>query len=48
MYTYEVTKYNPAFRDYSGSSRTYTIDDWIGISDIGKVYEGELLTAELY
>lgn len=40
-----ITKYNPLFRDESGK---YTVDDWISYSDIGKAFNGTLLTGEAY
>lgn len=44
MFSYRVTKYNPALRDSTGA---YQKDEWISFSDIGKTFEGiELLTDE--
>lgn len=40
-----VTKYNPIYRDDSGA---YTKDEWTEFTDIGKNFEGETLTKELY
>jgi hypothetical protein len=44
MYKYEITKYNPKFRD---ENRRYNKEDWTSISDIGKSFE-EVLTVENY
>ena len=40
-----VTKYNPLFRDESGK---YTADDWVSYSDIGREFNGTILTAAAY
>ena len=45
MHKYEITKYNPSFRD---EKRRYLKEDWIAIGDIGKSFEGELLTIDSY
>lgn len=45
MHHYRVTKYDPARRDHSGA---YLDDDWTSISDIGRPYDGQLLTAQAY
>jgi len=45
MYKYRITKYNPLFRDDNGR---YLIEDWTAISDIGKRYNGNILTASHY
>ncbi|MNM68761.1 hypothetical protein D3C81_803270 [compost metagenome] len=45
MHKYEITKYNPSFRD---EKRRYLKDDWTAIGDIGKSFEGELLTIDSY
>jgi len=45
LYKYEITKYNPDFRD---EKRRYLKEDWIGIGDIGKSFEGEMLTVDKY
>lgn len=45
MHKYEITKYNPSFRD---EKRRYLKDDWTAIDDIGKSFEGELLTIDSY
>ena len=38
---YRVTKYDPRFRDPTGA---YTRDDWTAVSDIGRSFEGVVLT----
>ena len=43
--TKSITKYNPIFRDKNGF---YRKKDWIGLQDVGKVFDGKLLTFELY
>lgn len=45
LFTYNITKYDPCLRD---ERRRYMKEDWIAISDIGKVFEGEKLTIENY
>ena len=45
MYEFQVTKYNPAFRDEAGC---YQKDEWTAISDIGREYDGVVLTREAY
>jgi len=45
MNQYRVTKYNPVYRNQSG---TYLLDEWTDFSDIGKVFSGSVLTAEEY
>jgi hypothetical protein len=45
MEFYRVSKYNPEFRNEQG---IYTRDDWTDISDVGKVFNNELLTMEKY
>jgi hypothetical protein len=45
MHGYRITKYNPTYRDYQGR---YLKDEWISFSDIGKVFEGEILTLDQY
>src|SRR5690349_7280311 len=44
-YCWRITKYNPVFRDEKG---TYQKDEWTAFSDIGKAYNGEILTFEEY
>jgi hypothetical protein len=41
MNEYRVTKYNPAFRDASG---VYTRDEWISFDDVGRSFDGVVLT----
>ena len=45
IFKYEITKYNPLFRD---EARRYLKEDWTAISDIGKSYEGKTLTIDGY
>lgn len=45
MYNYNISKYNPEFRDHN---RRYQKDEWIAISDIGRVFEGVKLTDAAY
>ncbi|MGC6585244.1 hypothetical protein ACPV3A_09795 [Paenibacillus sp. Dod16] len=45
MNKYRISKYNPIFR---GSTGRYSKEDWTAISDIGKTFDGQLLTVELY
>lgn len=45
MNKYRITKYNPLFRDANGR---YIKEDWTSISDIGKIFEGNILTGEEY
>lgn len=45
MLEYRVTKYNPLFRDSSGA---YTRDEWTAVSDIGRSFEGVVLTRVEY
>ncbi|MFA1642813.1 hypothetical protein AB5N96_08100 [Chryseomicrobium imtechense] len=45
MYRYGISKYDPRLRD---KSRRYFKEDWTGVGDIGKVYEGEKLTVSDY
>lgn len=45
MFCYRITKYNPVQRSAAGS---YERNDWTSFSDIGKTYEGEVLTYEKY
>ena len=41
---YRITKYNPANR----INGVYMADEWTGISDIGKVFDGTVLSQEAY
>jgi hypothetical protein len=45
MYNWRITKYNPVDRDNSGC---YLKNEWTSISDIGNVYNGEVLIYETY
>lgn len=45
LYRYGISKYNPRLRD---KSRHYLKEDWTGVGDIGKVYEGKKLTVKDY
>ncbi|WP_018888339.1 hypothetical protein [Paenibacillus massiliensis] len=45
MNKYRITKYNPFFREANGN---YLREDWMSISDIGKKFEGNILTVEEY
>src|SRR3990167_6936831 len=45
MYCYRVTKYNPLFRNENGA---YQKDEWTSYSDIGKVFDGQVLTPTNY
>jgi len=45
MYHWRITKYNPAFRDERGA---YLKDEWTGVSDVGKSFDGNVLTFEEY
>ncbi len=45
MFQYRVTKYNPAFRNVSGA---YTRNEWTAFCDIGKSFDGVLLTNAEY
>lgn len=45
MYKFNISKYNPAFRD---SNWRYIKEDWTAISDIGKVFDGKMLTVADY
>lgn len=42
---WRITKYNPAFRNENGA---YLNDEWISISDVGKIFDGEILTLPEY
>jgi hypothetical protein len=45
MIEYRVTKYNPALRDASGA---YIGTDWISVADIGREFDGVVLTDHEY
>ncbi len=40
-----ITKYNPLYRDENGS---YNKEDWTSYSEIGKKFNGKILTLEYY
>lgn len=42
---YEIVKYNPAFYNEDG---VYCKDEWTSVSDIGKSFNGKVLTQEEY
>ncbi len=42
---WRITKYNPAFRDNRGA---YLKDEWTSVSDVGKPFDGGVLTFEEY
>jgi hypothetical protein len=42
---YRITKYNPAFRDLRGA---YSRDEWTAVGDIGRSFDGVVLTSEEY
>ncbi|WP_334157515.1 hypothetical protein [Oryzomicrobium sp.] len=42
---YRVTKYDPSFRDANGA---FLRDDWTSYSDIGRIYNGALLSESQY
>ena len=44
-FCWRVTKYDPALRDDQGH---YPLGDWSSYSDIGKTFNGELLTYQQY
>ncbi|AZQ57274.1 hypothetical protein EJ994_17340 [Maribacter sp. MJ134] len=45
MTKFQISKYDPAFKTEEGK---YLKDDWTSISDIGKIYDGKLLTVDDY
>ena len=45
MFEYRVTKYAPSFRDPGGA---YRRDEWTSFEDIGRAFDGKVLTAEHY
>jgi hypothetical protein len=45
MFSYRVTKYNPAYRNEQG---WYLRDDWTEYGDIGKKYNNEIVTLDEY
>lgn len=45
MYTYRITKYNPKYRNKTGA---YTKNEWTEFADIGKNFDGKVLTKTKY
>lgn len=45
VYQFRISKYDPAHRDPEGH---YLLEEWTSFSDIGKVFQGELLTFDFY
>ncbi len=45
MFSYRITKYNPAFRNPEGA---YLKNDWTSVSEIGKTFDSKPLTQEEY
>jgi len=45
MKKYNISKYNPEFKDNFGR---YLKEDWTAISDIGKAFDGKVLSSEDY
>ena len=45
MFSYQITKYNPQYRNPLG---TYLKDEWTSISDVGKIYENREFTLDEY
>lgn len=45
MIEYRVTKYNPALRDVRGA---YTVNEWIRVQDIGREFNGVVLSDSEY
>jgi hypothetical protein len=45
MKKYNISKYNPELKDNSGR---YLKEDWTAISDIGKSFDGKVLSSEDY
>jgi len=45
MRQWRVTKYNPRLRNRQGHFKG---EAWTAVSDIGKVFDGEVLTIERY
>ena len=41
MFSWRITKYNPAFRNSVGA---YLKNDWIAVCDIGKTFDIKILT----
>ena len=45
MFYWQITKYDPQNRDADG---VYLKDEWTGYGDIGRIFEGKVLTLEDY
>ncbi len=45
MFQLRISKYNPKYRDLSGS---YCKEDWTSVSDIHKIFDGKKLTISKY
>jgi len=45
MFHWRITKYDPQYRDNRGA---YLKDEWTDYGDIGKTFEGKILTLEEY
>jgi len=45
MVGFRVTKYDPSFRDAAGA---YRRDEWTSVSDIGRSFDGKVLTSSTY
>jgi len=43
--SHEIVKYKPKFYDEKG---VYQKDEWTSFDDVGKVYEGKIVTMEEY
>ena len=44
-FEYRVTKYNPNYRHVKGH---FLKEEWTSFDDIGRVFDGEMLTLEKY
>lgn len=45
MLCYRITKYNPVFRDSSGS---YTKNEWTSFADVNKIFDGQIFALDEY
>jgi hypothetical protein len=45
LYCWRITKYNPVFRDASGS---YLQEEWTSVADIGRIVNGVRVTSDCY
>ncbi|WP_104371362.1 hypothetical protein [Desulfocucumis palustris] len=45
MLNWRITKYNPSFRDYNG---VYNLNEWTSFGDVGKSFDGKILTIDEY